>query len=170
LKILALSDSHGDTKLMYEILEMLGDKIQMVLFLGDCIDDIIDYTYICGDMPVHYAAGNCERFYFEPFDDEIEAGGKKVFITHGHKYGVKGGHGVIVKEAKARGADICLFGHSHWPEIFEESGIFFMNPGSIAFPRGISRFPTYGIIDIDEDGVKGQIISVEYGRFKEFRF
>ena len=169
MKILAFSDSHDDNKLMYDILELLGDKIQMVLFMGDCIDDIIDYTYICGEIPVHYVAGNCERHYFEPMDKEIEACGKKIFITHGHKYAIKSGHTAIVNEAKSRGADICLYGHSHSPEIFCEQGIFFMNPGSIVFPRGISRYPTYGIIDIEEDGVKGQIISAENGGFRELK-
>ena len=170
MKILAFSDSHGDTQLMYEILEILGNKIQMVLFLGDCVDDIMDYTYICEDVDVHYAAGNCETRYFEPSDKVIEAAGKKIFITHGHKYAIKSGHDVIVSEAKSRGVGICLYGHSHSPEIFEESGIFFMNPGSISFPRGVSGHPTYGIIDIAENGdVSGKIISVEDGIFRELR-
>ena len=170
MKILVFSDSHGDTKLMYEILDLLSDKIQMVLFSGDNIDDIIDYTYIFDGIPVHYAAGNCETRYFEPMDKEIEVWGKKIFITHGHKYSIKSGHDVIVSEAKARGADICVYGHSHSPEIFEEQGIFFMNPGSISLPRGISNYPTYGIIDIDENIVTGKIISAENGKFVEFRF
>ena len=170
MKILALSDSHNDNKLMYEVLEMLGGKIQTVLFMGDCVDDIIDYTYICENADVHYVAGNCDVNYLRPRDKEIEAGGKKIFITHGNQYDIKNSHDVILKEAKLRKADICLYGHSHSPEVFEEDGIFFMNPGSISLPRGISIYPTYGIIDIDENGVSGKIISVEYGKFKEFQF
>lgn len=77
---------------------------------------------------------------------EISAQGKKIFFIHGHPYYVKHGYERIEEEAKNRGADICLFGHTHIPYTEYKDGIYFMNPGAVF--NG-----SYGIIDITDSGI-----------------
>ena len=52
---------------------------------------------------------------FSPLDreKEIELGGKKIWLTHGHNYYVSLDLKVIEQEAVARGMDIVMFGHTH---------------------------------------------------------
>jgi predicted phosphodiesterase len=52
-------------------------------------------------------------------------------------------------------ADIALFGHTHNQYIKEVKGMTVMNPGSIG--RGFK--PSYGLIYIEGDTVKAEIVS-----------
>ena len=57
--------------------------------------------------------------------------------------------------ARENNADILLFGHTHIPfETYEEK-LHIMNPGSLT---GI--YGTYGIIDIEKNGIVKNIISI----------
>ena len=164
MKILAFSDSHGRSELMHYTISILRDEIDMVLFLGDCVDDFIDLQYIFPEKYFYFVSGNCDFHHYEPTDSIITALGKKIYITHGHNYGVKLGQRNIVNAAKKKGADVCLYGHSHAPKAFLKQGIYFMNPGSISLPRD-TRYPTYGIIDIEEDKISLRIILVKDNGF-----
>ena len=73
--------------------------------------------------------------------------GKKIFMCHGHRYGVKYSYNSIYYRGKEVGADIVLFGHSHLPIIEECDGLTLMNPGSIS--HGMGRIDkTLGYIDL----------------------
>ena len=57
---------------------------------------------------------------------------------------------LLKQEAKARGADIVLFGHTHRPVIdTSEEGIIAVNPGSLSYPRQDGRKPSYALMEID---------------------
>ena len=78
--------------------------------------------------------------------------GKRFFITHGHHYSVSSGYDRIVDEAKSRGADFAIFGHTHRPYYEKIDGIHVINPGSLSYPRQFSRKPSYAMIEIDAAG------------------
>ena len=78
----------------------------------------------------------------------------RIFVTHGHAYGVKSGLGRLIDKAESVGADIALYGHSHIPDLTYMRGISAFNPGSISMPRQEGRRCTYGTIEISEDGKK----------------
>ncbi|MPN11652.1 Phosphodiesterase YfcE [bioreactor metagenome] len=61
------------------------------------------------------------------------------FVTHGHIY-QPDNHPVLPD------GSIFLSGHTHLPDIHETSGIYYLNPGSIALPKGDNP-PSYGLID-----------------------
>ena len=75
--------------------------------------------------------------------------GKKIFMCHGHRYGVKYGYNSIFYRGKEVGADIVLFGHSHLPIIDEHDGLILMNPGSISHGVG-SLNKTLGYFDLSD--------------------
>ena len=147
MKILIFSDSHGATKLMAQIVAKLAEHINCVMFLGDELRDI---NRVASDFPslaFYMVPGNCDFSSSLPKELIAEAGGKRFFLTHGDRFGIKSGYERIEAAAAAAKADVCLFGHTHVPIVYEKNGIVFLNPGSITEPRG-ARGKTYAVIEI----------------------
>ena len=59
---------------------------------------------------------------------------------------------MIIDEAKKKGADIVLFGHTHLQYTDYIDGLYVMNPGSVGM------FGQYGVIDITD---KGDVMLIE---------
>ncbi len=55
------------------------------------------------------------------------------------------------------GVDAIVFGHTHVPYAKVHNGVFLFNPGSLV-PR--SGGPTLGLLEIDNRGISGRIISL----------
>ncbi len=55
-------------------------------------------------------------------------------------------------EARDRGAQIAMFGHTHKPCLDMRKGITVLNPGSLSFPRQDGRRPSYMLMEIDREG------------------
>ncbi len=55
------------------------------------------------------------------------------------------------------GVDAIVFGHTHVPYAKVHNGVFLFNPGSL-IPR--SGGPTLGLLEIDNRGISGRIISL----------
>lgn len=78
-------------------------------------------------------------------------------MTHGHKEKVKEGLTNLYYKALSLSCDIVLFGHTHIPLKIQEGSIFFINPGSITFPRGGSK-SSYALITLQEEAVEAEIV------------
>ena len=143
MDILVFSDSHGRSDNVSAVIENCISKPDAVIFLGDGLRDLA--WSVPSGIPVYSVKGNCDFYGDEETELIITLGGKKIFATHGHKYGVKLGYGNIYRRAAALGADVLLFGHTHEPfcetvtkgtEIGGEPlarDLFVMNPGSIGY-------------------------------------
>lgn len=121
-KWLIISDSHGMN--LDEIIKSHpGFKI---IHCGDwCINkSFLDKNDII------YVKGNCD-ISLSDSEKIIELDGYKVFITHGHKYGVKTGYINLYYRALEAECNYCFFGHTHRPTSFEMDEIKFLNPGSL---------------------------------------
>jgi len=69
---------------------------------------------------------------YDTKDTEIfELNGKKIFLTHGHLYGVKSTMKEIEAKAEEIEADICIFGHTHREYMNEKNDIIYLNPGAL---------------------------------------
>ena len=107
-----------------------------------------------------YVHGNYEDAYASGPDAEtvLDLDGHRLFLTHGHKYGVKGGTGNLVYRALEKECDIVLYGHTHEREDryipFEDrdGGIHIFNPGSISRPY-FGDSASCGILEIVKSGV-----------------
>ena len=160
MKILVFSDSHGRNELMSIIIEHFKEEVNTVLFLGDCVPDFTDFQYIYTDKVFLSVNGNCDFDSYEPTERLLDIAGKKIFMTHGHNFGVKSNHTRILNEALKLKASVCLYGHSHRPEAFKEQGVYLMNPGSISEPR-YTDYPTFGVINIKDTLISLNIFLVE---------
>ena len=90
----------------------------------------------------------------------VELCGKRIFITHGHRYDVNYSLMKLAYTALENGADICIYGHTHIPHLERYRDMYILNPGSLSRPRGGSG-ESYAVIDIDKSG-NIDIKQVEY--------
>lgn len=150
MKVLIVSDSHGRDTYLEQVIER-EEPIDMLLHLGD-LEGSEDY--ICSIAPclVEMVSGNND--YFTQIDREkiIKVGNYKVFMTHGHRFGVNFGMEEIIQAGRERGVDIVMFGHTHKPYLKILPDITVLNPGSISQPRQEGRNPSYMIMEIEENG------------------
>ena len=75
-----------------------------------------------------------------------------MLLTHGHYYNVTVGVERLKEEARERGIDIAMFGHTHRPYLEIGDELVILNPGSISFPRQEGRKPSYILMEIDDRG------------------
>src|SRR4051812_28160383 len=84
-KVLIVSDSHGLTKELEIIRERHLNEVDLMIHCGDS-ELLPDNQAISGYLTV---MGNCDFGGGYPLETTAEAGGRKFFITHGHRYSVK---------------------------------------------------------------------------------
>lgn len=156
-KILIVSDSHGNNDLLrYAIGQEL--PFNLLIHAGDVeadIDDVLpprfrEYEVVC-------VRGNCDWGNQYPSSELIPVKGdgwhRNIYVTHGHRYGVRSDDSALLHEARRQLADVVIYGHTHYPECYEaEDGLLVINPGSVAHPRQPDRKRTYGVLLIDDDG------------------
>lgn len=80
----------------------------------------------------------------------LEIAGYKVWVTHGHNYYVSMNHEIIMEEARSRGADIVMYGHTHKPAVEIKEDLIAVNPGSLSYPRQDGRRPSYLVMEVQE--------------------
>ena len=149
MKVLIVSDTHRKNDIYLNIVEL--HKPDMVIHCGDA--EGAEYLLTeAADCPVHIVLGNNDFFSELPRELEIEVGGYKVWVTHGHNYYVSMGNETIKREAVARGVDIVCYGHNHRPVIDLDEEVVALNPGSLSYPRQENRRPSYIIMEIDAKG------------------
>lgn len=157
MRIAVVSDTHNYTRSIIKTLKSMG-PFDLLLYLGDVTDDGEKIAHEL-DIDAVIVKGNCDPMSKYNEEEIIEIGGKKIFLTHGHKYGVSRNYNHIYYRALELEADIALFGHTHVPFNIEEGGIILMNPGSSHEPRTPDRTKTFGIIEIG-DAIETHIIKI----------
>ena len=166
INLLVVSDSHGRYEKLEEVLERqlkLPDKFKPthLLHLGDGVNDV-EKCRLSARMCVCLVRGNCDGFFQSiplQYERELELGGVKILMMHGHTKGVKGGDFNAVSCAASIGADLLLYGHTHTPVSYTlEKGtdlggmvlqkrLVVLNPGSLGYNG------SFGAVSIDGDSV-----------------
>ena len=141
MKIIVLSDSHGNTENLLSAVAVTGPD--MILHLGDFERDCAALRKSFPQIPLYAVRGNCDIVSNEELIRDVFCAGKHIYMCHGHTYNVKTGLSSLIRGGKANRADIVLFGHTHIPyyDIVEDMHV--INPGTIGYAG-----KTYGVIDI----------------------
>jgi putative phosphoesterase len=149
MKILIVSDSHGNKEILLGAIEK--EKPDKIFFLGDYISDILDIKDL---IPSDICAvkGNTDRGSNGPEDMILNINNLKMFLTHGHKYNVSYNMHKLYLKAQENSVNYVFFGHTHIYDDFIKNGIRFINPGSISKPRG-QEFGTYVIANIKDSEI-----------------
>ena len=137
-QLLVVSDTHGDAASLALALLWAKDRsIGTMAFLGDGLTDLrraFDRAaFFPRCCPVR---GNGDYDPSVPFLRTLDLAGRTLLATHGHMNAVQDTLDSLVFAARTAGAEAVLFGHTHIPFRAEQRGIFALNPGSLARPRG----------------------------------
>ena len=153
MKILVFSDSHGDIESMKRAIKK-HRHAEVIIFCGDGAREFSELRVLYPDKAFFGVTGNCDWYTDLPSYQEIELCNKRIFITHGHLFGVKNGISRLIDMGRSNGFDIMLFGHTHQQFTSAEGAMLVMNPGSVGCDG------EYGMLDIDED--TGIVTATEY--------
>lgn len=157
MKVLVISDTHGKIDKVKDVLEEEGEiPIQAVLHCGDYVSDARILAKFYPHLKVYSVYGNCDVGFGGEYNHLVELEDVKIYMTHGHRYGVKWGeYEDLVIDAAAYDAQVAVCGHSHQAYLKDHEGMLVMNPGSITLPRD-TPYPSYGILEVE----KGKILDV----------
>jgi len=137
MKIGIISDTHGNLAAVDEALSIAHD-MECWFHVGDCVPDAeyLENTY---NVKVYGVAGNCDWPTKDTcYERIVDIAGHRIFMTHGHNYGVRYTQEYVMEAAESQGADIAIFGHTHIVEYLSGPPIL-LNPGSAARPRDDDR-------------------------------
>ena len=136
MRALILSDIHGETTTLRWLLEEVWKQegpIDAYICLGDGVRDFDNAETFIRTRDEHatmYAVrGNCDFTASHPDRLVIHFGGLKIYLTHGHIHRVKSGLDYLISAARAEGADIALYGHTHRANV-EYTTPWLLNPGA----------------------------------------
>ncbi len=150
MRIGVVSDSHGRMQCLRAAVEKMG-PVDLILHAGDFYDDALRLQKETG-LAVVAVVGNCDLHARGPAEEDVEVGGYKLLLTHGHRYQVKSGYNKLIEKLKAGGYHLIVFGHTHIAEILPVAGGCLFNPGSVCHAR-TGSVPTYGIIEMKQQGL-----------------
>ncbi|MBR5501877.1 MAG: metallophosphoesterase [Oscillospiraceae bacterium] len=145
-RLLVLSDSHGSATDLAAICA-LHPEADRIVFLGDGEEDIELLQLSFPELKPLSVRGNNDFYSSHPYEDVLVLGGARIFYTHGHRYGVKGGLARLAAEAKSRGCGIALYGHTHEARCDKIDGVYLINPGAV-----LSWPARYALVDITDEG------------------
>lgn len=153
LRILIMSDSHGRNEnvelAIAQVREEIGE-FQMLIHLGD-VGDARELESLAG-VPCYIVRGNTDYDAKLLNANVIEAGGHRIFATHGHLYQVDMRLDLLRFAALENDCDIAMYGHTHVPYLEEDpDDVTILNPGSISKPRQADHRYTYMVMEIDDE-------------------
>lgn len=151
MKWLVFSDSHGSIDYMRQAVER--EAPDRALHLGDVARDAEKLRSLFPRLKIEQVRGNCDGWSSdEPEEREVFLQDRRVWMLHGHTYHVKYGTGMLLSEARARGVDVVVFGHTHQP-LCDWDGVWALNPGTVSGrPRA-----TYGVIELTDKGLSCRV-------------
>ena len=132
MNLCVASDTHANTDAIRQMITR--EMPDTVLFLGDGVDEMIRETKRYG-VGCALVAGNCDLFCAEPYTREVEFEGIRIFMTHGHRFGVKQGLADLASAVLQSGCAYGLFGHTHQYYEGKLHGITLYNPGSLGMKK-----------------------------------
>lgn len=154
MKILVLSDTHGDLCKVFQIYEKLNN-IDLILHCGDHQKDADTLEKALG-TPTVSVKGNCDGA--QTADRKtVQTPAGKILLTHGHLDGA-GCDPLRLKYLAEENQCIAVcFGHTHVPVCEKEDGIYLINPGSLSRPRDGSN-GSYAVIHSNEQEFYANIV------------
>ncbi len=152
MKILIVSDTHRKDDNLKDVIAQ-EKPLDMLIHLGDAEgSEHFIPDWVNSECRMEMVLGNNDFFSMLDKEREIQLGTHKILLTHGHYYGVSMGPEGVVDEARSRGCDIVMYGHTHKPFLAKIDGVIALNPGSLSYPRQEGRNPSYMTAVLKENG------------------
>ena len=154
MKILVFSDTHARLSPMAKAVGKI--EPDLVLHLGDHDKDAQKIAQDFPHIPLRVVRGNCDMGLKSPVTDEFICDGKRIVMTHGHRYNVKMDYSALIRMGQAAKADLLLFGHTHIAYYEQLGDMHLLNPGSAGTGLGKSC----GLIQITHEGIECSHLSL----------
>lgn len=178
MKYLIVSDIHGALPRLQKVLSFYeANRYDMLVILGDIMNygprnglpegiDAMGIANRLNEMADKIVAvrGNCDSevdqmlLSFPIMSDYtiLVAGGKRLFLTHGHRYNEG--------QRPTLGIDALFYGHTHLWKLERQEDVLVCNTGSITFPKG-GNVPTF--VTIEEEDMRVVVRDLEGNPIKE---
>ena len=132
----------------FEQICKLHPEAYKIIFLGDGAAEFEKIKAEHPEWPLIGVRGNNDFGSQLPYDNVVVVDSWRIFITHGHHYGVRAGVRGLTAEAVDRGCNAVFYGHTHVQKSEKENGIWAVNPGAVfSYPKS-----KYAMVDLLEDG------------------
>lgn len=152
MRILVVSDSHGNHANLFKARELAG-QIDAIIHLGDGEDDAVILA-AAEDVPVLQVAGNCDYGSLSPRERLETLEGTRLMLCHGDRYGVKLGLSRLLERARSCDVSVVLYGHTHQAMVEYCDGIWVINPGTL---WGRAPFLSYALLELSPGDVSAVI-------------
>lgn len=153
MNIGVISDTHGNESALRRALITLPN-MDAWIHLGDHASD--SRMLNVAGVPIYAVRGNCDFDMAAEQELVITLGGARIFLTHGHKYGVKQGVEAVFYRAQELMCGTVLFGHTHVSLVEAWGSVLGVNPGSAALPH--KGRPSIARLTIENGDVNARII------------
>ncbi len=172
-RILVISDSHGYSPMLKEIVSKFGADVQAMVFCGDGIYDLLSADFKKLPPVVGFVRGNndpssvvlknglFEKRISVPSQIQLTVCEKKILVCHGNDCGVYYSVSGAESVAQMQGCQAVVFGHTHVP-CENMHVIYSMNPGSISSPRRASKL-SFAILEVNANHFSSVFYKIEEG-------
>ncbi|MGB3160839.1 metallophosphoesterase [Carnobacterium sp.] len=150
MKVLVVSDSHGDRDILVGLIETYKGKVDAMIHCGDSELEETDSIW----QEMLSVKGNMDFDQAYPVVRTEKIDQEKIVWVHGHLHEVKKTMQTLLVVAKEAQAKFAFFGHTHELGVEMIDGILVMNPGSILLPRGAYKLKTYAVVETDKETIK----------------
>mgnify|MGYP003321269334 CR=1 FL=1 len=178
MRILVISDSHGHPSIFMNIVRRYGKDCDALVFCGDGAGDVATLLLAtqtdkelkeCTPSVIAFVQGNGDPSSY-PLDSEhsisipesqiLTVNNRNFMIVHGHREGVDFGLENLGFQMQLSDCKVAFYGHTHIAREDNLEGYKFVNPGSIARPRG-GQPACFAIATVEKNFVDMAFIKIE---------
>lgn len=150
---IVLSDTHGNRHIFDELSNIIAEH-DGIIHLGDTSADGIYLQRLFPDKQIILINGNCDPIKLGNDERILEIEGVKIFLTHGHLYGVKQTLDKLAYRAKELDCQVALYGHTHNAQECEVGGVLTFNPGCL----NKYSYKSYGFLSLHQGKIVTKIV------------
>lgn len=154
MKVLVLSDSHGQMEYMERAVEK--EQPRCIIHLGDRQRDAEHLRGLFPNVDFISVPGNCDLGATDAPCVVTELGGVRLLITHGHLHGVKMSLVRLYYAAREVGALLAVYGHTHVANHEIMDTVQLLNPGAASGSK-----PSYAVLELRN----GKIVNCDISYF-----
>ncbi|MEW6684590.1 MAG: YfcE family phosphodiesterase [Candidatus Edwardsbacteria bacterium] len=162
MKIGVVSDTHGNIEYLKKVIDKFHQEgVEIFIHLGDDITDLeglkepsVEWIEIPGVYEPIYVESNLPHRVIKEFE------GLRFLLTHSPTSHPNDFPSDIKPEevVKNREVDVILYGHTHKPELKEEEGVLWVNPGHLKKEDKKGFPPSYAILECNRKRTEVKII------------
>lgn len=146
MKILVLSDSHGDLKTLKKAADKYSRNADIIVHCGDGTKGDVEFLKENYKNSMIIAVkGNCDFGSSLNNYEKINIEGKNILITHSHLQNTKFTLVNLSYKALEENCDMVFFGHTHIPTDQTFGDVRLINPGSCSGWNG-----SCAVVEIDQ--------------------